>query len=66
MKVITDSDIKQLVVEALDYNAHVVALCTAYFGNMNDKNSKKFNEDFLKLVADTDKRRKQILGIGDE
>lgn len=66
MKLVTDSDIKQLLIEALDYNAHVIAMSAAYFGNVNTKAaSKQFRDDFTRLSKDSEKRRKIIVGIED-
>lgn len=67
MKLVTDSDINQLVIEALDYNASIIALCTGYFGNVTSKtNSEKFKDEFNRLSSASEKRRRQILGVSDE
>lgn len=66
MKVVTDSDIKQLVIEALDYNAQLIAMCTLQFGNINSQSkAKRFRDDFINISKESEKRRKAILGISD-
>lgn len=67
MKVVTDSDLKLLLIEALDYNTQVISLCTQVFGKIdNQRNAKKFEERLELLTENTIKERKMILGMSDE
>lgn len=66
MKIVTDSDIKQLVIEVLDYNAQVIALCTSYFGSINSRSkAKRFSNELVYISKKSEERRKAILGIVD-
>ena len=64
---LTDKDLKALMIEALDYNSQVVAMCTAWFGKTDTKrNTDKFIKEYKKLAKISMERRKEILGIEEE
>ena len=57
-----DSDIKLLMIEALDYNAQVVALCITYFNKTDTKeNNRDFYRQYERLSKLSTDRREYIL-----
>lgn len=64
---ITEKDLNALMIEALDYNSQVVAMCTAWFGKTDTKRSTdKFIKEYKKLSELSMERRREILGIEEE
>ena len=58
---ITDKQVGLMVKAALDFNANMVALAAAYYGNMDAKNAKKFRADYKSLFAEYRKQLKFII-----
>lgn len=48
---VTDAQIGLMLKAALDFNASLVGMATAYYGNMDAKNAKRFKADYKKLFA---------------
>jgi hypothetical protein len=66
-KQIKDYQVEQLIIEALDYNSNIVALCTGWFGKTDTRRSSdRFVKEYQKMAKLTMERRKEILGIEEE
>lgn len=45
-----DAQIHAAVKLALEFNAGIISLCTLYYGNMDEKNYKKFIRHYDKII----------------
>jgi hypothetical protein len=45
----TDAQLALMMKAALEFNATLVGLAAAYYGNMDSKNSKRFRRDYKNL-----------------
>lgn len=65
MKELNDTQIALMMKCALDFNATVVALASAFYGNMDDeKNIKKFERNYKQLLKGYNDNLKNITGEG--
>lgn len=64
MKVLLDKDIAIAMKLALEYNAAIITLATAYYGNMDSRISQKnFRKNLKAIQADYSKRLNEALDM---
>lgn len=49
---LTDAQIALMIKAALEFNAILVALCTQYYGKLDEKTTKQFRSDYKRLFEE--------------